>query len=532
MRVKRAVLIFTVFLLVIIGLLPVAAMLIKSVMVNGHLSLSSYSGLFFSSHSRNLMGHSLVLSLWVTLLTTIIGLPLGILFAKTNLPFRRVFAVLFTIPLLIPPYINAISWFDLLGRGGIMARLLGPAWAKTTSSWLFGLPGCVLVLFSVFMPIVMLLTMTYLKTIDPRLEEAGRLVSRWPKVLREITVPLILPSVLLAAVLVFLLTFGEFGVPNFLRYDVYAVESFIQFSASYNFGAATAAAVPLAVVTLLVLLAERVFLRERTYQIRPSPGRSGWLVIKLGSLRKWLFVLVAAVCFVTVIVPILVLVIRSAHISTYRAALEKAGDSILRSLSYAAIGASLLTLVGFLSGYLIYNRLLPFWRSVDSLTLFLFALPGTVIGIGLISFWNRPLTNFIYATPAIIIIGYIAKYTVLTSRITVSQLAQIPASMEEAAQMVGAGWLRRMRVIIIPLARRGLLAGWLVGYIFSLRDTEITMMVYPPGHDTLPVRIFTLMANGSPQLIAALCVILISVSLLPIGIFWMIYKFTVRTGME
>jgi len=165
---------------------------------------------------------------------------------------------------------------------------------------------------------------------------------------------------------------------------------------------------------------------------------------------------------------------------------------------------------------------------VDSLTILLLALPSTVIGIGLISLWNTSWTNFIYSTPMIIILGYLAKYTALTSRISVTQLAQIPSSMEEAAQVAGAGWFRRMAFIVAPLARRGLLTGWLVGYIFSLRDTGITMLVYPAGHETLPVRIFTLMANGSPQLIAALCMVMITATLLPAGILWMILNIMTR----
>ena len=115
-----------------------------------------------------------------------------------------------------------------------------------------------------------------------------------------------------------------------------------------------------------------------------------------------------------------------------------------------------------------------------------------------------------------------AKYTALTSRISVTQLARIPSAMEEAAQVAGAGWFRRMAFIVAPMARRGLLAGWLVGYIFCLRDTGITMLVYPAGHETLPVRIFTLMGNGSTQLIAALCIIMITTTLLPLAILGMI----------
>ena len=466
------------------------------------------------------MGNSIALASMVTTLTVAVGVPLGILLGKTDLPFRRFFAVLFVIPLLIPPYIIAVSWFDLLGREGLLVHLTGVS-ATMTAGFLFGLPGCVAVLFSIFLPIPMLLTMILLRTINPRLEEAGRLVSGWHGVMKGITIPLILPGVLLSAMLVFLLSFGEFSVPNFLRYDVFPVESFTRFSAFYDFKAATAAAVPLVAVMLILLLAEAAFLRERTYQLRPSPEIDCLPPIGLGAHRKWLFASVAIAGFVIVIVPIVVLVFQSAGIDAYAEALNRAGDSLLRSLIYAVIGATLLTFLGFFTGYLIQTKALRVWRSVDSLTILLLALPSTVIGIGLISLWNTAWTNFIYSTPIIIILGYLAKYTALTSRISIAQLGQIPSSMEEAAQVAGAGWFRRMTFIVAPLARRGLLTCWLVGYIFSLRDTGITMLVYPAGHETLPIRIFTLMANGPPKLIAALCMIMITATLLPAGILWM-----------
>jgi len=101
--------------------------------------------------------------------------------------------------------------------------------------------------------------------------------------MREITIPLILPGVLLSAMLVFLLSFGEFSVPSFLRYDVFPMESFTQFSAFYNFKAATAAAVPLAIVTMILLFAEASFLRERTSHLQPSPEVDHLPLIRLGA---------------------------------------------------------------------------------------------------------------------------------------------------------------------------------------------------------------------------------------------------------
>ena len=150
------------------------------------------------------------------------------------------------------------------------------------------------------------------------------------------------------------------------------------------------------------------------------------------------------------------------------------------------------------------------------MALFLFTLPGTVIGIGLISLWNRPITNLIYATPAIVVLGYLAQYALLPLRMTTAILERIPSSLEWAAQLCGAGWFMILRDIVAPLAKRGLMATWIIAYVFCMRDLGITMVVYPPGSDTLPVRILTLMANGAPSLIAALCVILILITLLPL----------------
>lgn len=515
---KRLILLLTVLLLVIIGLLPVLAMFSKSIMQDGRLTFSFYQTLF-TSHEWILIRNSFVLSLLTSFFTSVIGIPLGFLLVKTDLPCRQLFTIIFSIPLLIPSYIMAVSWFDLLSS----SRVISNSAAHLLTQWLFGLPGCVFVLSSVYLPIIMLLTMTSFKVVNARLEEAGRLVTKWPRVLTQITLPIMLPGVLFAIVLVFLLSLGEFSVPNYLRYPVFPVESFTQFSAFYDYGAATAAAVPLALIALIVLFAERMILRESNYQFRSTENKT-FLKIPLGKTRKWLFLSVSLLCFIDVIIPLLVLIYKSLSLTAYIDAFTRTAGSMLRSILFAMSGATFLTVFGFLLGYIIQTRTFSFWRSVDYLTIFLFTLPSTVVGIGLISLWNSPFSNFIYATPLIIIIGYIAQFSALGSRIMIANLAQIPKSMEEAAQVVGAGWLRRTTRITAPLAKRGLITAWLVSYVFCLRDTGITMMVYPPGQDTLPVRIYTLMANGTPEVIAALCVMMIAITLLPLGVLGIVFR--------
>ena len=250
--------------------------------------------------------------------------------------------------------------------------------------------------------------------------------------------------------------------------------------------------------------------------MRPGGDGDDAYLVRLRSHRVWLFALVSVLCALVVITPLLSLLLQAGSWQTYMRVLHVVSDSLLRSIFLAAIGATALTALGFFIGYLIHTRALSIWRAADAGTVLLFALPGTVIGMGLIALWNRPATNFIYATPLIILFGYLAQYTALTGRVTVAGLSLVPASMEEAAASAGANWMRRLGLIVLPLTRRALVAGWLIAYIFCLRDTGISMLVYPPGYDTLPVRIFTLMANGAPSLIAAACMLMIAATMLPL----------------
>jgi iron(III) transport system permease protein len=525
---RRLTLLLVVVFLAIIGLLPLGVMMGKSLFVEGNLTFAVYQKLFANAQEIWApMGHSLTLASLTAGFSMMSGVPLGLLFGKTNLPFRRTFAVLLSIPLLIPPYILAVSWFNLLARDGPLARVVPPGTVGLLSDWLFGLPGCAWVLVSAFMPVVMILTMIYVHAVSPRLEEAGRLSARWPGILRYITLPMILPGILFGGILVFLLVLGEVGVPMFLRYPVFPVETLTQFSAFYDFGAAAAAATPLLGITLAVLAWERFYLREKTYRLRPMIGGTRILLVSLGRWRIPALLAVGLLTGAFVTLPLLALVTSSLSPFAYFEAWDKAADSLGRSLVFAFLGASLLATFGFFCGYIIHHRALSFWRSVDTLTLLLFTLPGTVIGVGLIALWNRPLTGFIYASAAMVILAYLAQYTALTSRIMLAMLGNVPHSLEEAAQMTGAPWFARILHVVVPAALPGVIAAWLIGFIFCLRDLGASMLVYPPGQDTLPVRIYTLMANGAPSLIAALSVILVSATLVSLAILGSLFRATV-----
>ncbi len=493
-------------------------MLAQTFYVDGHLSLEPYQRLVGSAGSFTvLMEHTLLLSALTAGFATVIGVPLGVLLGKSNLPFRGVLTIVFTAPLLLPPFVSAVAWFQVFAGNNVVSQSLPRPIRDVVSAAYFGLPGCIWVLTITLMPLAMLLTIVYLRTVSPRLEDAGRLICGWSRILSRITLPLIAPAILFAAILIFLLTLGEVGVPAFLRYPVYASETLTQFAAFYDFAAATVAAIPLLLVTLALLVLQ-YRLHGRVLELGRNVAVMKTREIELGAWRLPVFFVLVVLAAVVVALPFTVLVIQAFAPGAFIEAFDRARDSTFRGIAFAIAGASLLTTVGFFCGYLVDRRTLPVWRAVDGLALLFFTLPGTVLGIGLISLWNHPMTTLIYASPAIIILGYLAQYTVLPIRIIAANLERIPLSLEQAARLSGAGWFMTLRRIIVPRAGRGILLAWIVSYVFCLRDLGITMAVYPPGADPLPVRIFTLMANGAPSLIAGLCAILIVSTLLPVGL--------------
>jgi iron(III) transport system permease protein len=398
----------------------------------------------------------------------------------------------------------------------LLGAALPDLWSQKILLEFFGLPGCAFVLATAFTPIAMLLTIAFLRTVNPRLEYAGRLVSGWPSILLRITLPLMIPAISFAAILIFLLSIGEIGVPMYLRFPVYPVETLTQFAAFYDFRAANVAASPMFLLTLIILGLQSGLHKRLLHLSRRTPS-ADMALIALGRWRVPTLALLLALAIILVVLPIGALVVQSHSLETYRAALARAGESVLRSVAFAAIAATLLTVFGFFWGYLAERRTLSIWWFNEWLALLLLALPGSVVGIGLIGLWNHPATSFIYASPAILILGYLAQYAVLPMRTLSASIAAVPRSLEEAAWLSGAGWPATLRHIVAPLAGRGLLAAWLISYVFCVRDVAISIVVYPPGYDTLPVRILTLMANGAPSLISALCIILTAITILPLG---------------
>lgn len=503
----------------VLGLLPVLLLMSPGLLGSGSIRLFDLIRLLATPQKFVLLGSSLEIAFFTTLLALLIGIPLGFVLGRTNFPGRTFWGIIFLIPLVLPPYILAVAWGRILGRDGWLASLGGPTAAEVASNFLHSRGGLICVLFTCYMPVVMACTVTFLRMVNPRLEEAARLTASWPCVLYKITWPIIRPGVFLFALLVFLQSLGELAVPLFLHVDVFPVETFVQFAVQYDFRAAAFAASPLIIITLIIIVLEYRFLLKQAIQLHLGSSRHERPQIHLRGKKQGICLFTVSILGAgLVILPLSQLAWESASLNAWKMAWMWGKDSLLRSMEYAAVSACIMTFFGFLGATVLRKRVEWVGRALDALLLLLFVLPGTVHGVGLILFWNRPWTNFIYGTPLILVIGFVIQYNVLPTRMILGTLSRLPPSMEEAAQMSGAKWLRRHWKIVFPLCLPGISAGWITAFIFCLRDSGLSMIVCPPGQETLTARIFTLMANGAPSLIAALCLLLVFSILLPMGL--------------
>ncbi|HET9786842.1 MAG TPA: ABC transporter permease subunit, partial [Pyrinomonadaceae bacterium] len=230
--------------------LPVVYMFCVSLVdTNGSLDFENYRRLVLEPRQRELLLNSTLLAASSAMVATILGAPLGLLLARAPLPAKSLLRIALVIPLIIPPYVLALAWILLTGSTGFLARVVG---RDLFSDWTYTVTGAVLVLSLAYYPLSMLATEAAARRVDGHLEESGLLVTHTRRVLWRITMPLVAPMVAAAALTIFVLGLSEFGVPSLLRARVYTTEVFTAFAALYDFGAATALAIPLLAVTVIV----------------------------------------------------------------------------------------------------------------------------------------------------------------------------------------------------------------------------------------------------------------------------------------
>jgi len=448
-----------------------------------------------SSRPWMLLLRSLGLAAGTTLVAAMLGTPLGVVIARFALPLRRALWAVHAFPMFLPPFLLALGWFHLLGREGTLG-------SDATAAALFSPAGVVGVLAVTFAPIVTSLVAVGVLGVDASLEDAARVVASPWRVATRILVPAVRPALALAAIVVFALALSELGVPMFLRVDVFPAAVFARLGGvSYSPGEASALVLPLVPVAIALLALERRLVGPRAIAVG-GVRRMSASPMPLGRARTPVAVAAWVVGALSA-APIAALLWSAAP------ALPRLGDWLgqapLNSLLSSALAAVVIGVIGLVVGHA-SARGLGGARWLDGLAVLAFVTPAAALGVGLIAVWNRGTTAFVYGTTAILVVGFVARYAVVGVRVSAVSVSQTPLHLEEAAASSGAGFVRRLVRIVLPVNARGVGLAVLMALVFSLRDLETSVLFYPPGGEPMTVRIFTLEANGAPAVVAGLAV--------------------------
>jgi len=491
-------------------LLPLLALSLKFVFQPG----AEFSALFLSSRQLGLLIKSILLALGTSVAAVSLGIGLAFLTCRTDLPGKNAFRYILLLPLLIPPHLHAIAWLKLLEVDGALGAASLFLRRSISSPDALGLIGAIAILTLAYYPLVILFGIGGLASLDQGLEEAAWLHREDWVIARRIHLRLLRPHILAAGLIVFLFSLSEYGVPALLGVNVYPVEIFIQFSAFYSPQGAFLMTVPALVLAMVLVLLQQSLQRGRPSMALEHGGRR--LIFRLGRARWPVCVGVGIVVLVSLLIPMGTFVISAAELQRVLQALAASYRAMLLTVCFSVMSATAALAVALVIASLLENSRPSRQRLLGILIFLPLAIPSTLLGVGLISLLNSPATQVLYTSFPMLVIADMGRFSPLAVMALSPAMCQVSPALKEAAALSGRSWTRTMWKVILPLISPGISTAWIVVYVLSLGELGTTLLVIPPGIETLPLRIYNLMHYGVYPIVAVLSLALVGLGFLPI----------------
>lgn len=490
-------------------------------------TLQNYAKVLSRSFYRASVINTLTIGFLATLTTTIIAVPLAFVIARLDFPSKLLLIGLAALPLVLPSFVGAYALVLLLGRSGVVTQFLNALGIPFGS--IYGTPGIVTVYALTLYPYVLLPTVAGFKAIDISVEEAAQNLGSSPiRTFWTVTLPIVIPSVLSGALLVFIETIENFGVPAVLAEDkpILAVEAYKLFigETATNPSAASVLGTLLICLTTAVLIIQRRYLAGRRFATRTSvaaPGNnvpSGWR--SLGIVYAWAVVLLALIPFFAIVVlsfmqfrgPVLH---AAFSLDNYVELFAVAGGPLRNTLMFATLAAFAAVLIGVPIGWVL-TRTRSAWTSLLEITATLpFAVAGTVLAIGLVIAFN---SGGLVLTGGwlILVLAYTVRKLPFTVRTSSGILHQIDPSLEEASISLGVSPLRTFLRLIVPLMLGGIISGMVLTWVTVASELSATVVLYSGPWRTLTIVMFQALEGTGAGIAVAAASVLIGVSLIPV----------------
>lgn len=497
---------------------------------DGGFGVGGYAAFFKSRPYRDSLWNTLILGAAVTVTSMVVGGALAVLVARCRFRFSGWVAALPLVTLVIPDVVVAAAWTLILGQQGIVNTWLQPTGWQIGSlySW-WGLIF-VMTLNSYVYAFVMILV--GLKAVDRNLEEAATSLGRpMHRVLMGVTLPLILPSIFGAALVVFTHVIGSFGIPAILgaRMPVLAVKAYNEFVSELggNPQMQTVMATILVLLGVVMLAVQKLVIERGQYQMEsgrtpaaiPISGAAGTIAAGLVVLVVVLSLAPAVVALVTAVTPSRGPVLSYGgftwvHMAT---ALNKSAEPLWNSLALAGVATVAGVVFSVAVAYLVVKRKSALTGTLDVLVMLPLTIAGTVLGIALVNTFN---TGWLVLTGTWIImaLAYFLRRIPNSVRAAVGPLHNVRDSIEEASVSLGVPPLRSFFKVVMPLIRPAVAAAAVLMWVTSLSELSATIVLYYGGMSTMPIEIFQQVDSGRLGLASAYSVILMLAIFVPLAI--------------
>jgi len=529
-------------LLLLVGL-PVSFVVLQAIFP--HLDGGAFSDafapfgrLFSDAQLREMVSSTLKVGLGVALCSAVIGIPLGALRGLFALPGAALWDLVFLIPFMVPPYIAALSWMLALQTNGYLEQML----AVRLNAFLFSMPGIIAVMTLNIFPVVYFAVSRSMAASGSRLADVARIHGAGPwRAFFRVTLPLALPAMASSLLLAFTLTIEEYGVPGALgaRSGVNLLTTGIeQKLADWPVDMPGAAVLSLVLVSLALCAycVQRAVLAGRN--VETLTGKPADVMAKpLGAAQWPVLALFSLVGLVTVVMPLCSMALtafsntlsggiswQNLSLRHYAALFEIDGDALgaLGTSLGLALGTALITgAVGLLASWLVVVRKTRGSAAIDGLSLLPAALPGIVVGVGLILAWNRtfwPVTP--YNSWAILLLAYCCLLLPYPVRYASAAMKQIGGNLDAAARVHGASAGQALWRILLPLVRPSLLAAMMMVFAVASRELVTSLLLAPAGVQTVSVFVWRQFEQGSvgDGMAMASIAVLIGVTLMLIAV--------------
>ena len=525
--IKWIVILVVVAFLVIFEVIPLSYLLIRSLFPKGSFSLDSFKRVYTYDLNWTALINTVIISGLTTLFGVILAFPLAFLVGRTDMYGKKFFRTLFVTTYMVPPYVGAMAWLRLLNPiAGVLNKFLMQIFNLPKAPFnIYTVGGIVWVLTCFYYPYAFITISRAMEKMDPSLEEASKISGASPiKTLMTITIPMMTPSIIAAGLLVFVASASAFGIPSIIGApgQIYTVTTriidFVHIGSEEGLNDAMVLAVFLMAIANIVLYVTTFVIGKRQY-ITMSGKSTRPNIVELGKWRLPITVIISIFSFFVVILPFVTVALTSFTVNMGKpiglsnmsmsawnkvfsraSILSSTKNSIIAGLAAAFFGI----VISCIMAYLLQRTNVKGKRIPDFLITLGSGTPSVTIALALIISMSGKFKINIYNTLTIMIIAYMIKYMLMGMRTVVSAMSQVHPSLEEAAQISGANWLRMLKDVTVPLIGASIVAGFFLIFMPSFYELTMSTLLYSSNTKTIGYELYIYQTYHSQQVASAL----------------------------